>query len=89
MLIMRAHAILCLPVIAMSQRFIHKLLFNFAALGWLLAFTSAVGCEQSNAPGPAANEIEQYLQDNPDHVADPDDSMVDESAEFEAGRVSE
>lgn len=73
----------------MSQRLTRKVLLNFAVPGLLLAFSSAVGCEQSNAPGPAANEIEQYLQDNPDHVADPNDSMVDESAEFEAGRVSE
>ncbi|WP_144054664.1 hypothetical protein [Rhodopirellula europaea] len=73
----------------MPRHSTRKFLSNFVALGMLLALSSAVGCGQSNAPGPAANEIEQYLQDNPDHVADPNDSMVDESAEFEAGRVSE
>lgn len=73
----------------MSQRSTGKLPLNLAAFGLLLAFSSTVGCEQPNAPGPAANEIEQYLQDNPDHVADPNDSMVNESDEFEAGQVSE
>ncbi|MCC9643551.1 hypothetical protein LOC71_14800 [Rhodopirellula sp. JC740] len=62
-----------------------RTLFAFSVCAF--AMFSAVGCESSNTSGPPANEIEQYLENNPEHLADPNDSMVDESAEFEAGRV--
>ncbi len=44
------------------------------------------GCSSSeNQSGASTNEIQQYIQNNPDKIARPEDSPANEQAEFEAG----
>lgn len=53
----------------------------------LLCFSLA-GCggsDSSTGPSVSTNEIERYIQENPDKISGPEDSPVDEAAEFAAG----
>jgi hypothetical protein len=52
----------------------------------LLASCFIAGCgSDTNQPGPAGNEIQDFLDQNPEMVASPEDAPADEAAEFEAG----
>lgn len=63
-----------------SQNKLDRLCFVFA-LACLV-----VGCSQSSTTsGPSVNEIEQFIQENPDKIAKPEDSLVDAADEFSAG----
>ena len=59
----------------------------FVCLPILLA--SLVGCSQPETEtGASSNEIERFIQENPDLVARPEDTPASEADEFAAGNES-
>ncbi|MEM1228711.1 MAG: hypothetical protein AAGJ40_23750 [Planctomycetota bacterium] len=55
----------------------------------LCSLMLTMGCQEASTPvvGESTNEIQAYLDANPDAIEKPEDVAADENAEFDAGNA--